>query len=392
MTAKVVVVRGREGRLLRGHPWIYRSDLAEVSGSPEPGDVVEVLDGRGRLLGRGTISPRSQIAVRLLTREDEPVDRAFLRRRLEAAAALRRRTVRDTNACRLVHGEADGLPGLILDRYGDLLVLQALTAGMERLTPALVEAAADLFAPAAILERNDPPARDLDGLPRRKGFLLGSHPTRFWVAEGPVAARVDVLEGQKTGLFLDQRENRLLAGRLAHGRDVLDAFCYGGGFALHALHAGARAALALDIAPAAVALAAEAFFHNGFADRAEARTANGFDELRALDRAGRRFDLVVLDPPAFTKGRDAVAGALRGYKEINLRAMKLVRPGGILVTSSCSYHVDAEQFRALLADAAADARRQFRLREFRTQAADHPVLLAVRETQYLKCAILERVD
>lgn len=386
---KVYLAKGREVRPLGGHPWIYQSDIARIEGEGKPGEVAEVLDARGRFLGRGYLNPGSQIAVRLLTWEDEAVEASLLRRRIVEAVERRRRLVAGTTAWRAVYGEGDRLPGLIVDRYGDLVVIQTLTAGMELFKEALVAILQEVLEPAGIYERNDAPARRLEGLDPRKGFLAGGGETARWIEEGGVAFLVDVATGQKTGFFLDQRENRVAVGALAAGREVLDAFCYSGGFGLHAAKGGARAVLGIDLSAEAVALAARNAERNGVGDRATFQAGNAFDGLRALQRAGRAFDLIVLDPPAFTRSRDAVAGALRGYKEINLRAMKLLRPGGILVTCSCSYHLDQETFLGVLQAAAADAGRRFHLRDYRTQARDHPILLGVRETQYLKCVILE---
>jgi 23S rRNA (cytosine1962-C5)-methyltransferase len=279
-----------------------------------------------------------------------------------------------------------------VDRYAGLLVVQILTAGMERLRDAILGALRAVVRPQAIYERNDASPRKLEGLELRKGFAWGQGDTTTWIQEGDLTIFVDVAHGQKTGLFLDQRENRQAIRRLAKDRHVLDCFCYSGGFALHAASGGAASVLGIDLSAEAVGWAEQSAERNRLGSRCAFRIANAFDELRAFDREERRFDMVILDPPAFTKGKGALEGALRGYKEINLRAMKLLTPGGILVTCSCSYHVDPPAFLEMLRGAAGDARREFRLVEFRTQAGDHPVLLAARETQYLKCAILEAVS
>jgi 23S rRNA (cytosine1962-C5)-methyltransferase len=387
--ATAFLYRHREARVLAGHPWVYRSEIERVEGEAAPGDVVQVCDARGKVLGRAHLNLNCQIAGRILTRRDEPVDEEFWHGRIAAALARRARRAPGTEACRLVYGEADGLPGLIVDRYGDVLVLQMLTAGMERTKPAIVPALAALAAPRAIFERNDPPQRRLEGLEQRTGFLLGHADLPLWVRAGAVELLADIARGQKTGLFLDQRENWQAVQALAGGRTVLDAFCYAGGFGIHAAAGGAAAVFGVDLSPAAVELAARTAERNGVAGTCAFRTGNAFDELHAMDREGKAFDLVVLDPPAFTKARDRVESALRGYKEINLRALKILRPGGILVSCSCSYHVDRETFLEMLHRAAVDAGRTAHLLELRTQARDHPVLLGVRETQYLKCAILE---
>jgi 23S rRNA (cytosine1962-C5)-methyltransferase len=387
--AKIFLHRRREERVLAGHPWVYRSEIERVEGDVAAGDVVTVCDARGKFLGRAHLNMGCQIAGRILTRNDEPIGDEFWQRRIAEALARRARWAPGAEACRLAYGEADGLPGLMVDRYGDVLAVQMLTAGMERATPAIVAALAALLAPRAIFERNDPPPRRLEGLEQRKGFLLGRAELPVWVRVEGLELAADVANGQKTGLFLDQRENWQVVQGLAKGRTVLDAFCYTGGFGLHAAAGGAAAVFGIDLSPGAIDLAGRTAERNGVGGVCAFRTGNAFDELHAMDREGKAFDMVVLDPPAFTKARDRVESALRGYKEINLRALKLLRPGGILVTCSCSYHVDRETFLDTLHRAALDAGRTAYLLELRTQARDHPVLLGVRETQYLKCAILE---
>lgn len=386
---RVALHRGREARPLAGHPWIYASEVAKIEGDGAAGAVADVVDWRGSFVGRATVNPRSQILARILTWDDEAIDREFFRRRLEASVARRRPWVQGTTGWRVVFGEADLLPGLIVDRYDDLLVVQTLTAGMEAWLPTLAELLTERLAPRAIFERNDAPPRRLEGLGLRKGFLAGGGPTQVWIEEAGAAFLVDVAEGQKTGFFSDQRENRAAVRALASGREMLDCFCYSGGFTIQALAGGAASAVGVDLSAPALRWAAVNADRNGVAPRAQFREGNAFDLLRGFQREGRRFDLVVLDPPAFTKSKAVVAGALRGYKEINLRAMKLLREGGLLVSSSCSYHLDREAFLAMLAGAAQDARRRFHLVDFRTQARDHPILVGVRETQYLKCAILQ---
>jgi len=358
----------------------------------EPGIVAAVYDSRARLLGQATVNMQSQIAGRMLTGMDEPVDRGFLERRLRAALGRLGRTTSGETASRLVFGEGDGLPGLIVDRYADLLSVQILTAGMERLRTTLFELLGECVQPRAIYERSDVPVRRFEALEPRKGFVAGGGETGVWIREGEARFFVEVAEGQKTGFFLDQRENRGVVQSLAAGREVLDCFCYSGGFALRAAVGGAASVLGIDVSDQALEWARRSAERNGLAERVRFQAGNAFDELRAFDHQGRRFGLVILDPPAFTKNKASVPGALRGYKEINLRAMKLLAPGGVLVTCSCSYHVDAPTFVEMLRAAAADAGRGFRFLDFRTQARDHPILLAARETQYLKCAVLEAVE
>jgi 23S rRNA (cytosine1962-C5)-methyltransferase len=383
---------GRELRLVAGHPWIYRGEILRAEQSGEPGAIAAVYDARGQFLGRAMVNMESQIAGRLLTRTEEPIGRTFLERRLRGALGRLDRTLEGDTAARLVFGEGDQLPGLIVDRYADLLVVQILTAGMERQRDLLLDLLASLVRVRAIYERADAPVRRFEGLESRKGFAVGEGSSLVWIHEGDVQFLVDVAEGQKTGFFLDQRENRRLVHGLASGRTVLDCFCYSGGFGLAAAAGGATSVLGIDASEQALVWARQSAERNRLADRVTFQTGNAFDELRRLDHERRQFGLVVLDPPAFTKNKASVPAALRGYKEINLRAMKLLSPNGVLVTCSCSYHVDAPMFLSMLRDAAGDARRAFRLLDFRTQAADHPILLAARETQYLKCAVLEATD
>jgi 23S rRNA (cytosine1962-C5)-methyltransferase len=383
---------GRESRVLAGHPWIYRNEIARVQDEGEPGAIAHIQDSRGRLLGQAMVNLKSQIAARLLSRGEELIDGAFFARRIREAVARCGRSVSGPDASRLVFGEADHLPGLIVDRYADLLVVQILTAGMERIRETILSTLREVVRPRALYERNDASPRKLEGLPLRKGFAWGEGETGLWIQEGGLSFFVEVAEGQKTGFFLDQRENRRIVKELAGGRDVLDCFCYSGGFSLSAAAGNATSVTGIDLSAEAIAWAERSAERNHLASRCAFTAVNAFDALRAFDREDRRFGLVILDPPAFTKGKEALAGALRGYKEINLRAMKLLAPGGILVTCSCSYHVDAATFLDMLRAAAADAGREFQLRELRTQAADHPVLLAAKETQYLKCAILEALS
>lgn len=385
------VLRGSgQRRLLRGHPWIYRSDIQEVQGAAEPGEVVDIAAPNRQFLGRGTYNARSQIALRVLTTEAEAIDAAFLRRRIAAAAARRQDLAGPEAAYRVVSSEGDLLPGLILDRYGPVAVAQFLTAGIERLREPTLEAIAGVLQPRGIYLRNDAAVRTLEGLPPERGWARGDGPEQVEIREGPCRFRVDVAEGQKTGFFLDQRENRLAARAFAAGREVLDCFCYTGAFGVHLAEAGATLVEGVDLSPEAVAGAEVNARLNGVEGRCRFKVANAFDELRALDKTRRKFDCLILDPPAFTKGKEAVAGALRGYKEINLRAMRLLRPGGVLITCSCSYHVDEATFLEMLEEAAADAHCRMRVLAVRTQAADHPILLGVRETRYLKCVFLER--
>jgi 23S rRNA (cytosine1962-C5)-methyltransferase len=380
----VVSARG-EDRIARGHPWVYRADLVEAR--VEGGSIATVRNPRGRVLGQALYSDRSQIAVRMLTRGDEIADDALIGRRLESAIRFRGSLAIDASAYRLVHGEADLLPSLIVDRYGDHLVLQALSQGMDRLTPVVVSALNDLLQPKGILARNDPRARVLEGLDQRVELLSGDVPDRVAVREGPLTGEADLWHGQKTGLFLDQRENHEAAASYAHGR-VLDCFSYHGGFALR-LAPRATETKAFDISDAAVARLRQNAEQNGLL--VDARAGNVFDELRGLERTRERFDTIVLDPPAFAKTKSAIPKATSGYKEINLRALKLLNPGGVLITCSCSYHVNEAAFAEIVHSAAIDAEAQVTVVEKRMQGRDHPVLLSVPETYYLKCFILRRL-
>jgi 23S rRNA (cytosine1962-C5)-methyltransferase len=387
----VVSSKGAE-RLRAGHPWIYRSDVRSVAA--DPGDLVGVETERGRPIGWALWSSTSQIALRSVGSDVDPADEAgWLRARLAAAAAYRDTLDIDASAWRLVHAEADRLPGLIVDRYGDeggvFLVVQTLCQGMDRRLPAVVAALSELAAPRGVLARNDPRVRRLEGLEQRIDVLAGEVPDTVEVREGRIRLRTSLREGQKTGLFLDQRENHEAAARYARGR-ALDAFAYQGGFAL-AMAGRATSVLALDSSAASVAAMRENALRSGVST-IEAREANVFDELRELEGARERFDTIVLDPPAFAKNRASVARAVAGYKEINLRSIKLLSPGGVLLTCSCSYHVDEALLIDIVADAARDAGAVLALVEKRMQSRDHPVLVGVPETWYLKCLVLRRVS
>jgi 23S rRNA (cytosine1962-C5)-methyltransferase len=387
MAPSVTISARGEQRVRLAHPWIYRADVVAVAA--EGGDLVQVLGPRQRVLGYALFSDRSQISIRMLSRGEQPVDEAVVRGRLESALRYRESLRLDATAYRLVHGEADLLPSLIVDRYGDHLVVQTLSQGMDRLLPNVTRHLLELLQPAGILARNDPKVRALEGLPQSVDVLHGAIPDSVVVNEGVVEYAVDLHRGQKTGLFLDQRENREAAARYAHGR-LLDCFSYNGGFALR-LARQCTDAEAVDISSDAVArIRANAGRNN--LPHLQAREANVFDELRRHERAGERYDTIVLDPPAFAKNKASVPNALAGYKEINLRAMRLLSPGGYLITCSCSYNVDEEMFEAVLHEASADSHTQVSIVEKRMQGRDHPVLVGVPETYYLKCFILRRVE
>ena len=383
----VYLRRGREQRVLGGHPWVFRSDIEREDGAAD-GLPVRVLTSAGRFLAMAVYNPRSQISLRILSRRDEPIDGAFIRGRVHRALDYRRRFA-DLNSCRLIFAESDGLPAVIADKFGEVIVLQILCLGMERFKGDIVDALVQELSPRGVYERNDVPVRELEGLSQQTGLLFGEVPDRVEMQENGVRFLVDVREGQKTGFFLDQKENRAAIAPFVPGMRVLDCFTHTGSFALHAAHYGAAEVTGVDISEHACACALENARLNGVEDRVRFECANAFDFLRAHQTAGEQYDVVILDPPAFTKTRSAVEGALRGYKEINLRGMKLTRDGGYFVTCSCSQHVTPDLFRGMLLDAQKDAKVQLRQIEWRTQGRDHPILLASPETQYLKCGIFQ---
>jgi 23S rRNA (cytosine1962-C5)-methyltransferase len=382
----VINARG-EQRVRGGHPWIYRADVVDVDA--DAGDIVQVIGPRKRTIGQALFSDRSQIPIRMLTLGDEPADEALLRSRLERAIEYRASLRLDATAYRLVHGEADLLPSLVIDRYADYLVVQALSQGMDRWLPTITAVLQDMLAPAGILARNDPKVRALEGLDQTIDVLHGDIPESVVVREGPVEFDADLRRGQKTGLFLDQRENRDAAARYARGR-LLDCFSYNGGFALR-LARQCPDAEAIDISADAVARIRSNAVRNGV-PHLRAREANVFDELRRLERAGERYETIVLDPPAFAKNKASVPNALAGYKEINLRAMRLLAPGGYLVTCSCSYNISEPLFEEMLHQASIDSHTPVMIVEKRMQGRDHPVLVGVPETHYLKCFVLRRAE
>ena len=385
--AEVALSRRGLERLRTGHVWVYRADLrapAELKG----GEVVRLVDDRGWFVGKAFYGKQSQISVRLLTREDEPIDEAFFARRLAQARALREAAAPDPelrHAGRVVHGEADLLPGLVVDRYGDCLVMQTLIEATDARRELFADLLQELWKPRAIVERNDVKVRAHEGLPSRKGLLRGAEPGPVEFLEGEVKLVADLLEGQKTGAFLDQAENRIEAGRYARGR-ALDCFTYGGAFALQ-LARRAEVVTAVDISERAAEEGRRTAARNGAAN-VTFQVANAFDLLRDQADEGQVYDTIVLDPPAFAKTRSSVPAALRGYKEINLRAFHLLSPGGVLVTASCSFHIDEAAFERTVLGAAADAGRSVQVIERRGAARDHPTLLGVPETRYLKCLIL----
>ncbi len=376
-------------RVRRGHLWLYEGHVAGVQGDPKAGDLVDLVDARRRYIGRAFFNPKSKIRARLLTTQEEPIDERFWRARLEAALRYRQRVVEGTTAYRLIHGESDWLPGLIVDRYDALLVLQTLSYGMDRRKPELAAWLRELTGAVGVYERNESGTRSLEGLPRARGLVSGEAPTLVEITEGAAHFRVDVAEGQKTGWYCDQRENRLGVAPYAKGLGVLEAFCHTGAFGIHAALRGARSVEGLDSSEDAVAAAQGHAELNRLSSVCRYRACDVFEALPALHRAGERYGMVILDPPAFAKTKSALPRALAGYKQINLRALQLLAPEGVLVTCSCSHHVSAEALWQVVADAADDARRPIRLVEARGQARDHPILAGMPETNYLKCFVVQ---
>lgn len=372
-------------RVRQGHLWIYRSDVVAVEA--EGGSVVTVKDERGNFVGQALFSDASQIALRFLTQSNEEIDREWWRRRISEAGA-RRHISPETNAYRLIYSEGDLLPSLIVDRYADVLVMQTLSQGTDAIKSMLTELLVEEFNPRAVIERNDVRVRELEGLPLITRTVYGDAPAELEILQHGLRFIVEPLGGQKTGSFLDQRENRLAARAAAvttNRRRALDCFTFNGAFALH-LASVCDNVIGIDISGDAVA-AAERNARLNEAANVDFLEANVFDVLREMESAGDRFDVIVLDPPAFAKNRASLKAAIRGYKEINLRALKLLNPGGVLITCTCSYHVSEELFIEIVAQAAIDARRRVQIVEKRIQASDHPVLVGVPETYYLKCVI-----
>lgn len=386
---KIILKRKIAPRVLNGHPWIFSNEIDQIEGDPTPAAIVEVFTHDKKFVGKGYYNPQSQIPVRLLSRKkEEAIDAAFFLRKIQACWDYRKKTGYTEN-CRLVFGEADGLPQLIIDKFNDYFVLQTLALGMDRWKPELVHALEAVFQPKGIYERNDVPVRELEGLPQQKGFLSAPFDTRIIIQENGLRFHVDLANGQKTGYFLDQQDNRRMIQHIVKGADVLGAFTYTGTFEIHAAHYGAKSVLGLDISKQAVEQANANAALNGLQDRCRFEEANAFDQLKQWVKEGRQYDVVLLDPPAFTKSRATIQKAITGYKEINLRGMKLVKPGGFLVTSSCTNLVQPDLFLEIIAMAAKDARRKIRQVCFQTQSADHPVIWELENTHYLKFLIIQ---
>jgi len=388
LLARAMLRKGEEQRILLGHPWVFDNEILSISGECADGGIIDVISAGGKFLGRGYFNPKSKITVRILTREDEEINRAFFEKRIVAAWEYRKR-VADINCCRVIFSEADLLPALIVDKFGDYLSVQTLALGIDVHKEMLIDILDGLISPKGIFERNDVPVREKEGLAQQKGFLKGKFDTTVEIIENGNRMLVDIENGQKTGYFLDQRENRAAIAPYVAGADVLDAFCHTGGFAVHAARYGAKSVEAVDISEHAIDYARRNAALNGFEGVINGVVGNVFDILKEYDTSGRQFDTIILDPPAFCKSRAALNGAYRGYKEINLRAMKLLRAGGFLITCSCSHYMLPQLFTKMLTEAAADSKRIIRQIEFRAQSKDHPVLLGEAESLYLKCVILQ---
>jgi len=376
-------------RVANGHPWIFANELGDSDGDYQPGDIVDVFSYNGSFVGKGYVNPASQIRIRLLTRErNEEINNDFFYKRLLQAWEYRKQIGYVEN-CRLIFGEADEMPALIIDKFNDYFVLQTLSLGMDKWKPAIVDAIQKIFSPKGIYERNDVPVRELEGLTQQKGFLSEPFDTNIIINENGLKFHVDIENGQKTGYFLDQQDNRRYIKDIVKDANVLEAFCYTGTFSLHAAHYGAKSVLGLDISETAVNTARRNASLNGYENICRFEAVNAFDVLKQWVKEGKRYDVVMLDPPAFTKSRENIQKAITGYKEINLRGMKLTKPGGFMVTASCTNLVDPELFLKTIDMAAKDAKRKLRQVTWQTQASDHPILWHVPNTQYLKFLIVQ---
>ena len=374
-----------------GHPWIYNNEIDRIAGTVAPGDIVEVYYFDGQLAGRGYINPGSQIMIRLLTRKRDNIDAAFFHQKISEAWAYRQQ-LGYTENCRLVFGEADGLPALIIDKFNDYFVLQTLSLGIEQWKTAIVDAINAIFKPKGIYERNDVPVRELEGLEQKKDFLSDPFPTEIIIQENGLQFYVDIEHGQKTGYFLDQQDNRRAIQHIVKGADVLGAFTYTGTFEIHAAHYGAKSVLGIDISENAVAQANRNAALNKLDHIVKFEAINAFDVLKNWGKEGRKYDVVMLDPPAFTKNRSSIEKAVTGYKEINLRGMKMINNGGFLVTSSCTNLVSPELFLDTIFMAAKDAKKRIRQVTYQSQSSDHPIIWGMENTHYLKFLIVEVCD
>jgi 23S rRNA (cytosine1962-C5)-methyltransferase len=386
---RLVLRRNQDRRLRGGHPWVFSNEIEAIEGDPPDGGIVDVADHRGAFLGRAYLNRRSLIAARVLTRGRDTIDAGFFAHRIERALRLRAEVMPDVQTLRVVYGEADLLPGLVVDRYGEWIAVQILTLGMEAFADEIREALERTLRPRGAVRACDTPLRALEGLPLERSAWWGEIPERVEVEVGGFRVEADLVHGQKTGLFLDQRLNRRRAESRARGKRVLDLFCYQGEWALHVARGGARSVLAVDASESALAAAGRNLERNGLGANVALRRADAFELLRELERGGERFDLVLLDPPALIKSRRNLAAGVRAYRQLNRGAMELLHEEGVLVSCSCSHHLDDALFRQVLLESARLARRPFRVMEWAGEPPDHPQLLAVPETHYLKCAVLQ---
>jgi 23S rRNA (cytosine1962-C5)-methyltransferase len=386
---RVVLNPREEARVLRGHRWVFSNEIARLEGQPSPGGLVEVVRHNGRLVGVGFYNPHSLIAVRILSGEREPIDRAFFVARLRRALLLRKRLYPDLESFRLTHGESDDLPGLIIDKYEDCFCIQTLCLGIDLMKGTICDAIEEVFHPRCIVERNESHLREREGLPIRSGLMRGVAPGPVRICEADLTLEVDLLGGHKTGFFFDQRENRVYMRRFASGARVLDACCHEGAFGLHAAKAGATAVLGLDVAPEAIERARNNALLNELESRCQFEAIDAGVALDALHARAEKFDVVILDPPSYTRTKKNVPGAKKGYEEINRRAIRVLRRGGILGTASCSFHITDETFLSCVQEAAFQVSRVLRLLEWRGQAPDHPILPSMPETRYLKFGVFQ---
>lgn len=386
---KVFLKKKIQNRVLQGHPWVFGNEVGQIDGDVNAGDIVDVFTHQGFFVGRGYINPQSQILVRLLTRDkEEAINETFFYRRLLKAWKYRQQLGYVEN-CRLVFGEADEMPALVIDKFNDYFVIQTLALGMDRWKGAIVDALQKIFSPKGIYERNDVPVRELEGMAQQKGFLTAPFDTNLIIKENGLKFHVDIENGQKTGYFLDQQDNRRAIEHIVKGADVLEAFCYTGTFSCHAGHYGAKSVMGLDISEHAVNTARRNAELNKLEDICKFQAVNAFDTLKQWTKEEKKFDVVILDPPAFTKSRENIQKAVTGYKEINLRGMKLLKPGGFLVTASCTNLVSPSLFLETIDAAAKDAKKKLRQVTFQTQAQDHPIMWNIENTTYLKFLIVE---
>lgn len=389
MNTKVYLKRKIAPRIANGHPWIFNNEVEKIEGDVQAGDIVDVYFYDQKFVGKGYINPQSQIIVRLLTRDKTyEINGEYFLRVIKECWEYRKQ-LGYTENCRLVFGEADSLPQLVIDKFNDYFVIQTLALGMDKWKPAIIDALNKIFTPKGIYERNDVPVRELEGLTQQKGFLSAPFDTNIVINENGLQFYVDIENGQKTGYFLDQQDNRRAIQHIVKGADVLGAFTYTGTFEIHAAYYGAKSVLGLDISENAVKQANRNAALNNLQHIVKFETANAFDVLKQWGKDGRKYDVVMLDPPAFTKSRETIQKAITGYKEINLRGMKLVKPGGFLVTSSCTNLVNADMFMQTIEMAAKDVRRKIRQVTFQTQAADHPIIRGMDNTHYLKFLIVQ---